>query len=198
MQKRYFSLVAMLALFFSFSSQAALSPLGIAVVPPVQFPPSDFTVTGARLSLLWGLHKNVYGLDVGAIGNMTDGQMTGIAVSGLFNYNRGMTTAIGLQVAGLANVNVNKARVYGLQLALVNANRAESVVVGVQAGLANLAMYTNIRGVQVGVYNRAHDVVGFQIGLVNIADSLHGIQIGLINFHRQGLFSVAPILNVGF
>jgi hypothetical protein len=33
---------------------------------------------------------------------------------------------------------------------------------------------------------------------VNIADSLHGIQIGLINFHRQGLFSVAPILNVGF
>jgi hypothetical protein len=198
MQKRFQALVVVLAVFFGVSAQAALSPLGVAVIPPVQFPPSDFTVTGARVSLLWGLHKNVYGLDVGAIGNMTDGQFVGIGVSGLFNYNRGLTTAIGLQAAGLANINVNKARIYGLQIATVNSNKSESVVVGVQAALVNLAKFTDVRGVQVGVYNHAHDVVGLQLGLVNIADSLHGIQIGLINFHTRGLFAVAPILNIGF
>src|SRR5690606_19669327 len=122
-------------------------------------------------------------------GNMTNGQMTGIGVSGLFNYNRGQTTAIALQAAGIANVNVNKARIYGIQIAAVNSNRAESVVVGLQAGVVNLSKYTNIRGLQVGVYNVARDVAGFQIGLINQCDSLHGLQIGLINFHTRGLFA---------
>jgi hypothetical protein len=151
------------------------------------------------VSALWGNQKNVYGLDLGLVGNMTEGQMTGISVSGLFNLNKGQTNGVLLQAAGLGNFNVNKARIYGVQLAgIINSNNAESVVGGLQLALINLGPFTDIRGVQAGVYNKAHDVVGFQIGLINIADTLHGIQIGLVNFHRQGLFSVAPIMNVGF
>lgn len=199
MRKIFTLVVTGITLFSISSSEAALSPLGVAIVPPVQFPGKDFTVTGLRMSVLWGNQKNVYGLDVGAIGNMTEGQMTGIGVSGLFNLNKGQTTGVLLQAAGIGNFNQGKARIYGVQIAgIVNANKAESVVAGLQVALLNLGPYTNIRGVQVGLYNKAHDVAGFQIGIINDADSLHGIQIGLINFHRRGLFSVAPILNIGF
>ncbi len=180
-------------------ANAGLSPLAVSIVPPVQFPAQDFTVTGARISALWGDHKNVYGLDLGLVGNMTDGEMIGIGVSGIFNYNKGLTTGVFLQAAGLGNFNVNKAMIYGVQIAgLVNSNKAESRVVGLQIAAVNLANYTDIRGIQAGIYNTARDVVGFQIGLVNQCDTLHGLQIGLINFHTRGLFSVAPILNVGF
>lgn len=199
MKKLLLLFVAGFACLSASESRAALSPVGLAIVPPVQFPGHDFSIVGLRASVLWGNQRNVYGIDVGAVGNMTDGQNTGLSVSGLFNYNKGATTAILLQGAGFGNFNVGKAQVYGVQLAgVMNQNRAESTIGGVQAALLNLGPYTNIRGVQIGLYNRAHDVAGFQIGIVNETDFLHGIQIGLVNFYHQGTLSVAPILNVGF
>jgi hypothetical protein len=198
--KKILSPVLVALAFLSISSaHAAMSPVAVSIVPPIEFPGHDFSVTGLRLSALWGNQRNVYGLDLGVVGNMTDGDNVGISASGIFNYNKGATTAVLLQAAGFGNFNVGKARIFGLQIAgIMNKNEAESVVGGVQVALLNLCPYTNIRGLQAGLYNKAHDVVGFQIGVINDADSLHGLQIGLINFHRQGLFSVAPILNVGF
>lgn len=191
--------IAMMIASIVTSAEAAMSPVAIAIAPPIQFPGSDFSVTGLRMSVLWGRQRNVYGLDVGGIGNITEGQMTGIGVSGVFNLNRGETTGVLLQAAGLGNFNQAKAHIYGIQLAgIINSNNAESTVGGLMLAAINLGPYTNIRGIQAGLYNRAHDVVGFQIGIVNDCDTLHGIQIGLVNFHRQGLFSVAPILNAGF
>lgn len=181
-------------------AHAALSPVSVSIVPPIQFPPADFSVTGFRLSLLWGHHRDMYGLDLGLIGNMTDQDFTGIGLSGIFNITHGTTTAIGAQLAGLMNLNTNKTHVYGLQGAIgLNENDAESSVVGLQlAALANLADHTTIWGAQVALYNKAYAVYGFQIGLVNVVENLHGLQIGLVNFNHTGLFSVSPILNVGF
>jgi hypothetical protein len=87
-----------------------------------------------------------------------------------------------------------------VQFALgVNYNSAASSVSGLQAALlANIAPFTDIYGVQFGLYNRAKDVYGLQLGLVNVADNLHGVQIGLVNFNHKGTFVVSPILNVGF
>ena len=187
--------------FFSLapSSEAAMSPIAVSLVPPLEFPGHDFTVAGLRLSVLWGNQRNVYGFDFGLIGNMTEGESVGLSASGLFNYNKGSTTGVLLQAAGFGNFNVGKAHIYGLQLAgIMNSNKAESTVGGAQIALLNLGPFTNIRGVQAGLYNRAPDVAGIQIGLINEPDFLHGIQIGLVNFYHQGLFSVAPILNVGF
>jgi hypothetical protein len=188
-----------LVMFPAYEASAAVSPVALSILAPVQLPPESFSVAGARVSALWGDHRDVWGLDVGAIGNITDNSFAGIAVSGVFNYNRGMATVVGLQAAGFGNFNVNKARVVGLQIAaVVNSNRAESSVLGLQLALANLSQHTNIYGLQAGAYNRANEVYGFQFGLINEAENLHGVQVGLLNFNHKGLFAIAPILNIGF
>jgi hypothetical protein len=188
-------------LFFSITptAHAAISPVSVSIVPPAQFPPNDFAITGARVSALWGKHRNVYGIDVGLLGNITEQTFTGLAVSGIFNKTMGTTTITGLQFAGITNINTSKTRIFGLQAALgANINSAESSVTGLQFALANISGFTTIYGVQAGVYNKAKEVYGFQIGLVNVTDNLHGIQIGLVNFNKSGPFAISPILNVGF
>lgn len=181
-------------------ANAALSPLSLNLIPPVQFPPDDFNVAGLRMSVLWGQHRDVYGIDLGLIGNITEQNFVGIGVSGLFNNTRGQTKIIGLQAAGLANVNSNKTDVYGAQLTLgINSNNATSTVTGIQLGLiGNLSGHTTIYGAQIGLYNKAQAVYGLQIGLVNVTKSLHGIQIGLANFNHDGPFAISPFLNIGF
>jgi hypothetical protein len=196
MKKLVFTLA--IGFLLSLPGHAALSPVGIAILPPVQFPPEDFSVTGVRASLLWGHHRDVYGVDLGLIGNITEQDSVGFALAGGFNWTKGTTTSI-VQAAGVANINENKTNVVGLQAALgINANYATSSVTGLQIALVNMATHTTINGVQAGVFNKALRVNGFQIGLVNVTDSLRGLQIGLINFHNKGLFVVSPIINFGF
>lgn len=178
---------------------AAMTPLSVGVVPPVQLPPQDYTITGARVSVLYGHHHNVYGLDLGLVGNITQQNFVGVGLAGIFNATHGTTRIIGLQAAGVGNFNTNKIAVYGLQLALfTNYNSGESELFGLQVAAANLSEFTTIYGVQAGLYNKAKAVYGFQIGIVNVASSLHGVQIGLLNFNATGLFKVSPFLNVGF
>lgn len=200
MVRKFTVLLVGLFLLLGSQAQAAVTPISVAIVPPVQFPPSDFTVAGARVSLLWGNHRNVYGFDFGLLGNYTEHTFAGVAVAGGLNYTKGTATVLGLQAAGLSNYNAGKANVYGLQAALgFNANIGESKLVGLQvAALSNYSPHATVVGAQVGLYNKARVVYGFQIGLINVTESLHGIQIGLVNFHKKGLFSVAPLINIGF
>ena len=193
----FLGLVAFLAVT---KAHAAFTPLGFGVAPPVQFPPRDFSITGARVSALYGEARDLYGVDIGLLGNITDQEFTGLAISGLFNATKGTTNIIGLQLAGVTNINTSKTMVAGVQAALgVNYNSAASTISGLQlAGIANISPFTDIYGAQLGLYNRAKDVYGLQIGLVNIADNLHGVQIGLVNFNHKGPFTISPFLNVGF
>ena len=178
---------------------ASVTPLSLGLVSPVQFPPQDYTITGARLSLLYGNHSNLYGLDLGLVGNITQQNFVGIGLAGGFNTTLGTTRIIGLQAAGVGNFNTKKLSVYGVQLALfTNYNMGEAEVFGLQLSAANLSDFTTIYGLQAGLYNKAKVVYGFQIGLVNVASSLHGVQIGLLNFNATGLFKVSPFLNAGF
>lgn len=181
-------------------AQAFYSPLSVSIVPPAQFPSSEYSVSGLRASVLWGNHRDVYGLDLGLVGNMTQQRFAGAAVSGIFNSTAGDTTILLLQAAGLANLNVQKTNVYGVQLALgLNKNDAESSLVGLGLALVNLSPNMNIYGVQAGLYNKARAVYGLQLGLVNQTTDLHGLQIGLLNFATNGgPFAVSPILNFGF
>lgn len=199
MNKHLSRLLMAVSLISALPAQAGVSPLGIAIMPPVQFPPADFTVAGARASVLWGRHRYVYGFDIGAIGNITEQANSGVAAAGIFNLNYGAVTVVGLQAAGITNINKNKLTGVGVQVAgIANSNLAEATLFGAQVALANLAGHTSIRGIQAGVYNEAYDVAGLQVGVINSAQNLHGLQIGLLNSCRNGLFSVAPILNVGF
>ncbi len=188
-----------LGLGISVNSHAFFTPLSLNLAPPVQFPPEDYSITGARLSLLWGKHRDVYGIDLGVLGNITEQDFVGVGLSGLFNSTKGSTTIIGLQAAGVANVNSGKTSVYGLQLALaMNYNTAEATIAGLQVAMANVSEHSTIYGAQLGVYNRADTVYGFQIGIVNSTKNLHGIQLGLMNFNDSGPFKISPFLNVGF
>lgn len=181
------------------TAHAAVSPLGISIVDPVQFPPSDFDIMGARASLVYGKNRDVTGIDLGVVGNVTTGNFKGSAISGLFNSTKGQSTILGVQLAGLGNFNSEKVSVYGIQAALLtNYNSAESSVVGLQFSVANISPNTTVNGFQVGIYNKARHVRGLQIGLINMTQNLTGIQIGLLNFYQEGFFKVAPILNIGF
>lgn len=175
---------------------SAFSPLGLSLFAPVQLPGEDFTVTGARINFIYGATHSVYGLDLGLV-NETHQTMGGIQV-GALNINKGETDAVGLQFGGIGNFNVNKANIYGVQAALINSNKAESLLVGVGVAAANITPFTHVVGVQVGLYNTANEVSGLQIGVVNSAQYLHGIQIGLLNFNVHGLSAIAPALNIGF
>lgn len=180
-------------------AHGAMSPVSVNLIPPVQFPPSDFSVIAIRVSALWGHHRNVYGFDLGLVGNITDQSFAGLGASGVFNYTKGTTTALGLQIAGLVNYNENKTRVFGLQAASIsNINSAETSVIGFQLALANWGPHTTVSGLQIGIYNKAKNIYGLQVGLINECTDLHGIQIGLVNFHTQGLFAVSPLINFGF
>lgn len=198
---KFFSVSIAIICFCLFSppSQAAFSPVSVGIFPPVQFPASDFTISGFRLSLLWGKQRDIYGLDIGAIGNITEQEFVGTSISGIFNSTNGSTTVLGVQLAGITNVNTNKTDVFGIQIAgIVNSNKAVSKIAGLQVSIANLSPHTDIYGLQVGIYNTALNVNGLQVGIVNVTDSLHGLQIGLLNFHRKGFFTVSPIINIGF
>ena len=181
-------------------AEAFTSPLGISLIPPVQFPTSEFAVTGLRVSAIYGHHRDFYGVDIGGFGNITDQDFVGIGISGLFNNTRGATTIFPLQLAGGVNYNTGKTSVTGFQVAGgINYNETSSKVIGFQiAGLANVAKNTKIYGFQIGFYNKALKVNGFQIGIINMAKDVNGLQIGLINFHNNGVFAVSPIINFGF
>lgn len=197
--KKFIALLLIGLAFVSTHSQAAVTPIALSVFQPVQFPPDDFSITGARISLLSGRHRNVFGVDVGVLSSITDQRFIGVGLAGGANITHGNTTILGLQLAGLGNYNTNKTNVYGLQAALgANINTAESKIYGVQFALANIAKHTEVNGVQLGLWNQAETIRGLQIGVVNTATNLKGIQIGLLNFHQRGKVSVSPVINVGF
>lgn len=198
--KMNFKSLLVLACLIGFNGplNAAVTPISVSIVPPVQFPPADFTVAGIRANILVGSHRDMYGLDVSGVGSITQQNFTGIALAGIFNWTQGKANVLGLQFAGITNLNSKELKLFGLQLSAVNINLAASEIFGFQLGLVNQSAFTKVYGVQAGIYNKALEVYGFQIGLVNVAKSLHGIQLGLLNINDDGPFVMAPILNVGF
>jgi hypothetical protein len=181
------------------SGGSATLPVTFNLVPGAQVAKTESTVVGIRVSGVYGENKNMIGLDVGILGNVTSDTFGGAAVAGLFNKTGKMAVVTLFQVAGLTNINSGKAYIYGFEFAgLVNTVGDEGSIWGAQiAGLTNYAPKTDVHGLQLGLVNRARKVHGFQIGAVNIADSLSGIQLGLLNINHHGI-PFMPVINIGF
>lgn len=126
---------------------ADTTPLEVGLFPPLQLPNSNFSVTGLRLTVV-GVNREAAGLDVALLGNVTNVGFKGLAISGLFNYNRGNSSVIGLQLAALANINTGHSDVYGFEIAAYN---YAGTVHGLQIGLLNIA--NELHGVQIGLFN---------------------------------------------
>lgn len=171
--------------------EAGTTPLAFALIPGVSLPPADWSVVGVRINIFAGRHRDLWGVDIGGLGNELTGSLTGMQGAGL--WNRVGEAPAALQSAGLANLCERD--FCGVQTAGIY-NWTGEEFTGIQAGLLNRA--GGLTGVQVGLYNGADHGHGVQIGLVNAARALAGVQIGLANFNADSALEFFPIINMAF
>jgi len=170
---------------------AEWTPFQISLVNPIQLLPEEANVHGLRLNLIYGVNKEVNGVDLGTVNrtiwttrglqlgavNITE-DLKGVQIGGLFNFATG--NVAGMQISGIANSASDLAS-FSFQI----------------SGLINLA--DNPKGVQLAaLYNRADIMKGVQIGLVNVCGQLQGVQIGLANIVEESDYPFVPILNARF
>ena len=194
----------------------------------------DDDVIGLQICGLFGFARGLCGLQMSVLGNDVDNTPCGLQVAGLFNYVE-HDMGFGFQVACLWNRYDAGA---GLQLAIVN--EVDTECTGIQVGLFNWGGKANknrlelinlqsilrygsqichqqgvddMRGIQLGLINKASDMYGIQcgllwnnakcargiqLGLVNRADSLTGLQLGLVNIIKENTVPFLPIFNASF
>jgi hypothetical protein len=175
--------VCSLAVALCHGQDVLTTPLQVTLLDPVQMFSDEADVIGLRLNVLYGVNRNVGGLDVGLCNEATKG-FAGIGVGGFVNFSE---RAEGIYLAGLGNLTVDG--MAGLEIAgLMNLYsdafaKKTSTWRGLQlSALANAAVI--MRGVQVcGLGNMADDMKGVELaGLGNIVDTISGLQLaGLIN-----------------
>lgn len=170
---------------------AGILPFAIGIFPGVELPAQDWDVALFRLNLFVGRHRDVYGLDVGAIGNETTGEFVGVQAAGL--YNRIGWSEGAFQFAGVLNRSAGDFA--GLQAAFA-ANITDGTMTGFQCGLVNRA--ARLDGLQIGFFNIAETGSGVQIGVWNSAQSLEGLQIGLGNYNADSSMPFFPVVNFAF
>jgi len=126
---------------------AAASPVQVAIWHPIQFVDDDESIGHFRFCLLYGVNKDVTGVDVTPLAARTTGNQIGLQL--------GMYTEVDGNLSGWQGGGV--ARVSG-------------ILRGVQHGfLFNEA--GDMRGIQISLINRADRLDGAQIGLLNFNDA---------------------------
>ena len=125
---------------------SAFAAFGIA--PNLEWPAASWEITGLRFNLFAGEHVDVYGFDLGVVGNFVKREVSGLQIAGIFNSVGESDGAV--QLAAFCNYCSGD---FG----------------GVQIGLANVV--EKGRGLQVGLINRANILYGVQIGLANFIDA---------------------------
>lgn len=166
-------------------------PFAFAVMPALETPDRSMDSGVFRFNLFVGAHRSTYIFDLGLIGGISDYEMNGLAISGIFN--RIGTSAGAFQFAGICNYSGWD--MSGCQLSAAW-NWTEGRFSGLQIGLVNNA--GRLDGLQVGGFNLAEQGSGVQIGVVNVSERLEGLQIGAINVNRDSAVPVLPVLNFAF
>ena len=165
-------------------------PLGLYLLPNIGFPGEHWDVGPVRINLIAGRNRDVYGLDLGLVGNMATEEFSGLQSAGLFNRIGHSDGAV--QLAGVFNHCCGDFT--GLQAAI--ANVADGEMDGLQIGLYNRASVLD--GMQLGFFNIVDSGDGVQIGVINSARELDGLQIGVINIIRDSSMPFLPLLNFAF
>ncbi len=176
---------------------AGVTPLQLAIWPPVQIFFDTFEVWGLRINAPIGNNRSVYGLDLGVLASTVgqadaEGRMAGLQCT--FGGNEVVGAAAGMQIAGA--INVTRGPMNGVQIGVL-LNEVEGPMAGFQFGaLMNMA-HSTVAGVQIGFWNhQLGEGSGLQVGFINKARS--GIQIGFLNFNEKGIVPYFPIVNIGF
>ena len=166
-------------------------PFAFAVMPVFETPDRAMDSVLFRLNLFVGAHRSTYIFDLGVIGGISDYEMNGLAVSGIFN--RIGTSTGAFQIAGICNFSGWD--MSGCQLSAAW-NWTEGMFAGLQIGLVNKA--GRLDGLQVGGLNLAEQGAGVQIGVVNMSERLEGLQIGALNINRDSSVPFLPVINFAF
>jgi len=156
----------------SWAEEAGTKPIQLALWNPVQAFDEETSIAGIRINLLYGVNRNVLGLDIG-LGNHTRGNTTGLQY-GLVGYTEG--TFVGWQH---------------------NFFNYSTTFLGFQTGFYNGA--ESATGFEWGMVNITDDMHGLQLGIFNMTETLHGLQIGVINVvQRKENLPILPIVNWSF
>lgn len=167
-----------------------VSPFAISLFPPAQFPEQTWDVYGFRLNVFVGHHRNVGFIDVGVLGNVADGNLTGVEIAGLYNKVGSSDGAI--QAASI--MNYSEQDFCGVQLGLINSVQGD--MQGLQAGAVNMTQDGS--GIQLGVFNRAERFSGLQVGVANFTYQMQGVQIGVFNVIADSNIPFLPVINAAF
>jgi hypothetical protein len=145
MKKNLIVLALVLIMITAVSTSVAAQdkPIQLSLFAPVQLFNENTSITGIRLSLLYGRNTSVTGLDWGLVNHCTGGKSMGVQFG----------------VVGLVDGDF-----VGLQDNWVNSVKGDFQ--GFQWGLVNYANHAN--GLQLGFVNYAVTMKGLQIGLINV------------------------------
>jgi len=197
------------------------TPFQLSLINPVQLFPEETNVQGLRINLIYGVNKELNGIDFGPV-NRTTGSTKGLQVGAFPFGGINITENLdGLQFGGFyGGANFASGEVTGLQISGIVAginyagNLKGAQISGAFGGI-NIA--ENLRGVQIPVafiganiakdtkglqlatlYNQADAMEGVQLGLVNVCKRMIGVQIGLINVIQESKLPFLPIINANF
>lgn len=189
---------------FAFSAHGAeVTPFQLSVVNPVQLFPEETRVEGIRINLLYGVNKEVNGIDLGPV-NRTTGTTKGVQLGAFPFGGVNMTENLeGLQFGGFwGGVNLAGGEVTGVQVSgLIGGINKAGKLRGVQISglLIGVNLANDTKGLQLAtLYNQAETMHGLQLGLVNVCKRMNGVQIGLVNVIEQGKLPFFPIINANF
>ncbi len=118
-------------------------PIQLSLFAPIQIFPEENSISGVRLSLIYGRNASVTGLDWGLVNHTTTGLSKGVQF--------GFVSLVDSDFVGWQDNTVN----------VVKGNFE-----GFQSGFVNYANYAH--GLQLGFVNYAASMKRLQIGLVNI------------------------------
>lgn len=166
------------------------TPVAFGAYPIVELPGRDYDVTGFRLNLLAGRHRNVAGFDMGVFANICDGSCSGFEFAAVCNVVG--DSAWSAQFSAICNYSSNYSK--GFQFAVVNWSNEDFA--GAQLGCFNFV--GDFGGLQLGLLNSAESGGGVQFGLVNVSGEFTGVQFGLLNINLSSGVPVLPIVNVMF
>jgi hypothetical protein len=179
------------------AAESSRTPIQLAVWNPMQISDSERSVGGFRYSLLWGVNRDVVGLDLSTfaskatgdvrgvqsalLANLVIGSLEGYQFSLLLNQVNGKFS--GLQLGGL---NFASGGISGVQLGILGADTQGGHMRGIQVGMAGsfadevtgfqgsigMTRMTRGRGLQIGGFaNAAESILGVQLaGLMNVVD----------------------------
>ncbi len=209
----FFGLVGMTNLCFA-EDYFKWTPLQISLFSPVQLFSERADVYGARLNLLYGKSRNVWGFDIGTVNqtedmygiqggllaNNVEGDLGGFQVGTIGNFVGGKVTGIQLSV-----MNQVKGPIIGFQLGLYC--NVSGGISGIQVSIiangkcafeervdyhtvkrTSITGYGPSNGVQIAIGgNAATRLRGIQLALFSnyARDSATGIQLGAFNISEE-------------